>query len=224
MSNNIVFVAVSRENVILATYIPQSGLDLEKDVQKIVNQSLKNNEQRRMNYYIFTIYKSNPMNLTFICASSNEKFEDPQFPFKYLEQLSTRWNFTYGDKASSISTAGPHSLTKSSQNLFQTVLKEVSNISKTEKMKHDLDQTQRFMEDSVKAEIARDEQLNKLTNKSESLMATSESFKAQSQNLKNKMRCSYYRSLFLKIFIALIILYVILIYVCGGMTLKPRCL
>ena len=222
--SNIVFVAVSRGNVILATYIPQSGVDLERDVQKLVTQSLKNNEQRRMNYYIFTIVKSNPMNLTFICASSNEKFDDPQFSFKYLDQLSTRWNFTYGDKASLISTAEPHSLTKSSQNLFESVLKEVTNISKTEKMKQNLDQTQRLMEDSVKGAIGRDEQLHQLTNKSESLMATSESFKAQSQNLKNKMRCSYYRSLFLKIFIALLVIYVILTFVCGGVTLKPRCL
>lgn len=222
--SNIVFVAVSRGNIILATYIPQSGVDLERDVQKLISQPLNNNEQRRMNYYIFSICKSSPMNLTFICASSNEKFEDPQFPFKFLDQLSTRWNFTYGDKASSISTAGPHSLTKSSQSLFENVLKEALNIAKTEKMKQNLEATQRMMEDSVKGAMDRDEQLHQLTNKSESLMATSENFKAQSQNLKNKMRCSYYRSLFIKIFIALIIVYVILIYVCGGVTLKPRCL
>lgn len=215
--------AVSRGNVILATYVPQSGVDLERDVQKLVEQKLNNNEQRRMNYYIFSIYKSDPMNLTFICASSNEKFDDPQFPLKYLEQLSTRWNFTFSDRAS-ISKAGPHSLTQAGRNLFESVLKEVSNVSKTEKMKRDLDQTQRIMADSVKSALDREDQLHQLTNKSESLMATSESFKAQSQNLKNKMRCSYYRSLFIKFLIILIAIYVILVFVCGGIRLKPRCL
>ena len=214
--SKISFAAVSRGSIILATFSPEN-VDLEKDVQKLLEQPFVKNEQRRMNYYIFSFYKAG--NLTFICASPPET--NRQIPLSFLELASNRWNISLAERSQ---TAGPHSLTGESRALFESVLNETNSLTKTEKLKHELEQTQKIVTDSMKMALSRGDELQQLTNHSESLIASSESFKAQSQNLKSKMRCSYYKSLALKVFIALVVVYLLLVFVCGGFRLKPRCL
>lgn len=219
--SNIVYTAVVKDKTILATF-SQTNIDLEPEIQKLLSQPLSKTEQRRMNYYIFTIYKLTTLNLTFVCASPNDQFDlNPQLPFTYLEVLSNRWLITYGD---SVTTSGKGSLTQSSQGLFQTALNTVLTSSKTDQMKKSLDETQKLLTNSVKLALERGEDLQELSNQADNLMSTSEDFRNQSINLKNAMRCSHYKSLTTRILLLIFLLYFVLTILCGGMTLQPRCL
>lgn len=213
---NILFTAVARGNVIISTH-STDGTTYEREVMKLLDNPIQHNEQCRMNHLLFTFYRSN--NLIFVCVTSGNSSR--QLPFQYLEALSSRWNLIVGDKGNS---AGPHSLTGQTKELFDTVLSQVSeSSSKTEKIKRDLDQTQKIVTESVQMALKRDNDLNHLSSKTEGLMSTSEDFRMQATNLKNKNRWLYYKSIALKLLIIIILLYLIISFICGGIFLKPRC-
>lgn len=211
---SVVFTAVARGGIIIASHAP-TGVNLERNVQNLLEQPLTNNEQRRMNYYIFTVHKGRLLN--FVCATTADS--DRSFPIKYLETISAKWNLTIGEKGS---WAGPHSLSREAIPIFNAAMSEVSSMSKTETIKRELDQTQRIVTDSLHMAIARGEELESLNNKSETLMATSEDFKTQATNLKRRMCLQKAKSWGAIGAIVLLLFYIILASSCGGLAL-PRC-
>lgn len=211
------FTAVARSKTIIASY-SSDGNDLTRDVQKLLETPFVKNEQRRTRNYLFTFYKSPTLN--FICACPLDV--DRQAPLTYLDTLSNRWNATVGEKSL---TAGPNSLSQECRTLFEATLSEYNSaISKAEKIKKDLDQTQKIMTDSVHSALNRGEELQSISLKSEDLLNMSEDFRNQASNLKNKMFWSWVKSKGIIILIVLIILYIVLTFICGGWTLRPRCL
>jgi len=210
---SICFTAVARGGVVLATF-STDGEDLSREIQKLLETPFVKNEQRRMNRYIFSFYKST--SLTFICASGVDT--ETHIPLQFLEILEKRWAATIGDVPSQTL---PNSLTKQARSLFESCLKEATlPLSKTDKIRRDLDQTQKYISDSVQLALNRGTELERMSTKSEDLVLTSEDFRNQAILLKNKMRCSWLKSMSIYIFIALVITFLILSYICGGIKLS----
>ena len=210
---SIEYTAIARGGIIIATY-SNNNIDLSREIQKLLETPFVKNEQRRMNRFIFTFYKGNP--LTFICATSIET--EKQIPLIYLEILSSRWSSLVGDKSN---LAGPHSLSLPYKNIFEITIKEATQpLSRTEKIKRDLDQTQRMVTDSVNLALNRNNELEKLNSKTEDLVATSDEFRIQANNMKNKMFCSWIKSMSLYGILFLLFIYIILTFFCGGYSLQ----
>lgn len=209
--------AVCRGDVIIASYSPD-GTDLSRETQKLIETPVNRNEQRRMNRYIFTFLKKN--SLLFICASNAD--DSSSLPMQYLDRLSDKWYLSYYESSK---RCAANALTAQARDLFQAVLADTTeSINKAEKIKREMEQTQRIMTDSMQMAMARGNQLNDLSTKTEDLLSTSAEFKNQATNLKNKMRCARYKSRAIMATIVLIIIYYILTKICGGYDLKPRCL
>ncbi|KAH0790107.1 Vesicle-associated membrane protein [Histomonas meleagridis] len=210
------YTAVARGGIILATH-STDGSDFERDIQKLLESPFVRNEQRRMNHFIFSFYKG--ASLSFICVSPAEV--NRQIPLKYLEILSNKWNLIIGDKGN---TAGPHSLTNQAREIFEkSIIQATETISKTEKIKKDLDHTQKIITDSLHMALERGDDLQHLSTHTEDLLATSEDFMNQANNLKNKMRCARIKSVIIKIVLLIVVAYILISFFCGGLRLK-KCL
>ena len=208
------YTIAARGTIIVADYSPD-GTNLEREMQKLLENPFVRGEQRRMNHYIYTFYKGNSIN--FVCATSQEV--DKSFPLKYLDNLSNRWSTVVGEKSLS---AGPHSLTKQCKPIFEAAMNE-SQISTTDLIRQDLDQTQRLMTETVHNALIRGDQLENLKLKSEDLVSTSDQFRQQSTKLRQKMYCASIKSTILTVVVVIFIIYLILTFFCGGLFLK-RCI
>ena len=214
---SIVYTAVVRGKVIIASYSSEN-VNLGREIQRLIETPFAKNEQRRTRNYLYTFNKGSQ--LVFICASPLDV--DKTVPVSYLDLLSNRWNAAASDKSQS---AGQNELSQPFKNLFEATLNEFSQtLSKTEKLKRDLDQTQQIVAESLHSAFNRGENLNSLSAKSENLMSTSGEFKAQATSLKNKMFCAKVKSTIFYFSVIIVIIYLILVFVCGGWDLKPRCL
>ncbi|EAX89971.1 Synaptobrevin family protein [Trichomonas vaginalis G3] len=210
------YTTVARGQTIIASY-SRDGTDLSREVQKLLEQPYVVNEQRRMNRYIFTFCKKN--NLTFICASPAES--PTSYAVQYLDRLSDCWCLTLLDASK---TATQNSLSNSTKDIFDAVYKDViENEPSSEKIKREMEQTQRLMTESVQLAMSRGNDLENLSTKTEDLLSTSADFRNNAVNLKNKMLCARYKAYALYTAIVFIILYYILAKICGGYSLKPRC-
>ena len=209
------FTIVAREKTILAIYSPD-GTDLTREMQKLLETPFVKNEQRRMNRYIYTFLKKN--NLTFICASQVD--ENVSTSLKYLDTLADKWFLNLGDKSK---IAPAFSMSNDGKNIFQSVIQEVEASSKTDKIKRDLEKTQRMMQDSVEMALERGGELQSLSTKAEDLLSSSNEFKNQATNLKKTMQCAYYKSKIIYAIAIIAIIYFFLTFICDGFTLH-RCI
>lgn len=206
---SIEFVAVARNSVILATYGTAS---LERDVQTFLEQTFVINEQRRTNYHVFTFYKGYSLN--FVCSSPPEV--DKQVPLRFLETLAIRWASAFPDLPP---TAEAHSMTRKAESLIAAAVANVA-ASPTDRLKQELDETDRVMKTSLEKAFGRGEDLQILTDNSERIMASSEDFRNQAKSLKNKMFCQYLKSWAIRIIAIALFIYFLLRFICGGWTLK----
>ena len=209
------FTIVAREKTILATYSPD-GTDLTREIQKLLETPFVKNEQRRMNRYIYTFLKKN--NLTFICASQAD--ENISVAIKYLDNLSDKWIIALNDKSK---IAPAFSMTEQTKTLFESVIQDVLAANKTEKIKRDLEKTQRIVQDSVEMALVRGGELQSLAGKSEDLLSSSNEFKNQATNLRKTMQCAHYKSMMVYALLILAVIYFVLTFFCGGITLS-KCL
>ena len=209
------FTIVARGKTILASYSPD-GTDLTREMQKLLGTPFVKNEQRRMNRYIYTFLHKN--NLTFISASQAD--ENISTSLKYLDTLADKWVLNLGDKSK---IAPAFSMSEDGRGIFQSVIQEIESTSKTEKIKRDLEKTQRMVQDSVEMALVRGGELQSLSSKAEDLLSTSNEFKNQATNLKKTMQCAYYKSKIIYIIAIIAIIYFILTFICGGLSLK-RCI
>jgi hypothetical protein len=205
------FVAVARNSAILATH---GTAGLERDVQALLEQTFVINEQRRTNCHIFTFYKGRALN--FVCSSPPEV--DKQVPLRFLAALAGRWAPAFPDLPPA---AAAHSMTRKAESLIAAAVEEVAR-SPTDRLRQELDETDRVLKTSLQKAFGRGEDLQILTGNSERIMASSEDFRNQAKNLKNKMFCQYLKSWAFRIIAIALIVYFLLKFICGGWTLK-RC-
>jgi vesicle-associated membrane protein 7 len=209
------FVAVARGSVILAAFAAP-GVDLEREVQSFLEQPFVLNEQRRTNYHIFTFYKHQA--LSFVCSSPPEA--DKRVPLRVLEALAPRFQAAFASVGAS---AAPHSLTRPAQALIAATIAEVAGAAaKTAQLRRELDQAHGILSESVQKALGRGEDLQLLADASERAVATSEDFRNQARALRQRMCWQYAKAWALRVALALVLVYLILRWVCGGWAL-PRC-
>jgi vesicle-associated membrane protein 7 len=206
------YTVVARGSVIVASYSPD-GTDLTREVQKLLQTPFVKNEQRRMNRFVFTFQKKG--NITFICATQND--EGTNLAIKYLTELSDKWVFSFGEKTK---TAQADALSSQSRELFETVINDFAAANKKERIKREIEKTQRVITESIDMAMTRGDDLENLSSKTEDLLSTSNEFKNQATNLKNTLKCAHYKTIGVYFLLAIAVIYFVLTFVCGGLFLS----
>lgn len=213
--SEIIYCAIIRSRIIIAAYGDGSSIN-ENDIIKLLPTNSKS-EQKITSGKIYS-YITTP-GLFFACVGPQNA--DKQKQLLFLDTLSRRWAASFGQ----ISTnATSHSLDSILAKNFAPLFDECNRPqSKTADMHRRLDGTEQILNQTVSQAFVRGGELSSLSEKSENMMATSEEFRAQAANLKWRMRCSYIKSWVTWIIIAILCLYIVLSWFCGGYKL-PRCL
>lgn len=202
------YTAVIRGKVIIASYGEQSQ-KYEKDILRLLPSSQAKTEQKITSGHMYS-FVSTP-SLIFACVSLQSS--DQQRVIQYLDTLSRRWAATLGPSSN---TAGLHAMDDQFVKNFGPLIEEYNNTGgKTRQINQQLEETQQILTDTVSKALDRGEELQTISTKSEDLLSTSEEFRTQANNLKRKMRCSYYKTNIIWIAVAILILYLIIAAFCG---------
>ena len=210
--SELIFCCVLRGKTIIASlgHVP------DKDVTKLLPQDQKT-DQKIASGRLFSFIGT--PGLVYCCVGPQNA--DKQRQLLFLETLSRRWAATYGQISSN---AESHALDNVLAQQFGQLFDEFAKpISKTADVHRRLDETEAILNESVSKALGRGGDLQAINAKSEDMMATSEEFRKQAANVKRRMRCSYYKSWIMWVFVAILVIYYVLTFVCGGYKLS-KCL
>ncbi|EAX88978.1 Synaptobrevin family protein [Trichomonas vaginalis G3] len=213
----ILYAAVVKDRTMIASLVVDKA-DFEKEVLKLLPQASAKTEQVISSNYIFSFLSLS--SLIFVCVTPQT--EDRRVPLNYLDAISHRWGPTIGG---STVTPTSHIYDKQFQEAFGEFTRSFANPAyKTKAIQQTLEQTQAELTDAMTKAYSRGNQLEDLDDKSQQLLSNSEDFKQASTQLKNQMRCKYYKELLFWFLVIFIVFYFLLALICGGMNLKPRCI
>lgn len=212
----ILYAAVAKDRMIIASYIADKT-DFEKEVVKLLPQASARTEQVISSNHVFSYLSTT--SLVFACVTPQT--EDRRVPLNYLDVISRRWGATI---LGSNNATTSHCYDKQFADAFGEFTKSFANPAyKTKGIQQTLEQTQAELTSAMTKAYERGNQLDDLDDKSQQLLSNSEDFRAASTQLKNQMRCKYYKELFFWFVVIFIVFYLLLAMICGGMNLKPRC-
>jgi vesicle-associated membrane protein 7 len=120
-------------------------------------------------------------------------------------------------------SAADHALDQIFASSFAAPFDDYPNRTKTAELAQQLDEVQQIMTESVTKALNRGAELEAISSKSEDAMAASEEFRSQAANLKWHVRCASIKSCVARILIAIVVIYLLLSWLCGGFKLR-RCL
>ena len=207
--------AIIKGKIIIAIY--SKGNDYEKEILRVMPTNLNKTEQVISGNNIYSFL--NTPTLIFSCVSnlSSDKIE----PLNFLDQISRRWAALIGPIPNN---SLPHSYNTKFISEFSNFINTFGTITnKTSEINFNLNETEERLTTAITKALDREKALENINSKTEDLLLTSEEFKNQAVNLKWKMRCSYWKSIGTWTLIFLIIIYLILIWICGGWDLSPNC-
>jgi vesicle-associated membrane protein 7 len=208
MSAVIEYAAVLRGQLVIASIGDLFGLS-EREVIRLLPSSGSRAEQKISSGKLFS-FTSTP-GLSYVALSPQSV--DKQRPLAFLDTLSRRWAATF---AAQSATAPEHSLDHVLAANFSPLFNEYGKVNKTAELAADLDQTQAILTNAMSKGLDRSAELESISSKSETLLSTSEEFRAQATNLKWKMRCQYIKSWLVWILVIVLIIYFLLSRFCGG--------
>lgn len=204
-------VAVIKNNVVIAFY---GEKETEKELLRLVPQ--EKTEQRISGGLTYSYNYFSPLTFASVTEASIRRADVLQF----LDDISKRWSATLGVQQS----AEYHKYDSELASNFGMLIDSFSKDNDvTKNIKDNLDQVGNLLNQSINTVAARTERLELLDDKATELISMSNEFRNSSTNLRNKMRCSYYKSIALKVVIAIVVTYLLLVIICGGFNLKPNC-
>jgi vesicle-associated membrane protein 7 len=209
------YAAVVRGGTIIASYGDLSGVT-ERDILRLLPVHSSRIDQKIASSKLFS-FITTPA-LVFVAVS--HQAVDKQRPLAFLDTPSRRWAAAFAPASAS---AGDHGLNQVFASNFASLFDDYAKATKTAEIARELDETQHILTESVTKALDRGAELESISSKSETLMSTSEAFRAQATNLKWKMRCEYIKSGIWRILAIIALIYLLIAWVCGGLKLK-RCL
>jgi vesicle-associated membrane protein 7 len=203
--------AVVRGHTIIASIGDLTGLS-EREILRLLPPNSSRTEQKITSGKLFSFLIT--PGLTFVCVSPQSV--DKQRPLTFLDILSRRWAAAYGSVSAS---AADHALDQVYNTSFGPLFEDYGRASKTAEIARDLAETQDILTESMSKALDRGAELESMSSKSESLLTTSEDFRAQATGLKWKMRCEYVKSWVFWILVVVVAVYLGLAWWCDGLML-----
>jgi vesicle-associated membrane protein 7 len=168
--------AVVRGSTIIASYGDLSGVS-ERDIIRLLPLPTTRIDQKIASGKLFS-FATTP-SLTFVAVSPQSV--DKQRPLAFLDTLSRRWVAVLGTVSAS---ATDHALDRVFASNCASVFDDFSKVTKTSELARELDETQQVLATGMTKALDRGAELESISSKSETLMSTSEEFRAQATNLK----------------------------------------
>jgi vesicle-associated membrane protein 7 len=204
--------AVVRGSTIIASFGDLSGVS-ERDIVRLLPPPTTRVDQKITSGKLLSF--TTTTSLAFVAVSPQSV--DKQRPLAFLDTLSRRWVSSFGVVSAS---AADHALDRVFASHFAALFDDFSNATKTSELVRELDDAEQILTSGMTKALDRGAELESISSKSETLMSTSEEFRAKAASLKWKMRCQYIKSWLWWILCIVAIIYLLLSFACGGLGLE----
>jgi len=214
----IIYGIVARGTVVLAEFSNAKG-NFDQVTKRIL-EKIPTEHNSKMSYvydrHIFHYMVDS--GITFLCMADEEFGR--RLPFAYLEDLKNRFKASYGERGR---TAVALSMNQDFSKVMANLMDYYSNnpnADKMNKVKGEIDDVKNVMVQNIERVLERNERIELLVNKTETLSNNAFKFKKSSTALKRSMWWKNVKLILLIIFIILVVIYVLVAIICGGPALK----
>lgn len=203
------YAAVARENIILAQYASASGnFDIEfSDIFKKMNKNEGQFACEKKNKKFFILHDASGLN--FIVVGAIE-LDQPK-AFEFLKKLQRNFLIQH---TRSWQNAEPFSLQNEFSPKIKSLLIETSS-QKFEQIQRNLSETQDTMSKNIQNLMLRGNELELLDSTANELSNSSVEFVRTSASIKRQMFCQKYSLWFIIAGIAVVVIFLVIIIVCG---------
>lgn len=209
MESEIQYVMVSCQGKVVGAHA-FGDCDYQRECRKLLDSTFVQNEQRRIRHDIFSFYKTGQF--SFICVSPGDG--DRRTPIAYLNKLSTKWQLLCTNRVPDASIT---------EELFISSMDEIRTAKSFGRIRDTLEETQNIALQSIDELATRGDSLEMLDGKTEELKKASSIFAQEANHLRRIQFRQYIKSYVIIAIVLLFLIYIVLVLVCGGLTLKPRC-
>ncbi|KAM4886244.1 vesicle-associated membrane protein 7 isoform 1-T1 [Sylvia borin] len=215
----ILFAVVARGTTILAKHAWCGGNFLEVTEQILAKIPSENNKltYSHGNYLFHYICQDR---IIYLCITDDD-FERSR-AFTFLNEIKKRFQTTYGSRAQ---TALPYAMNSEFSSVLAAQLKyhsESKGPDQVAETQAQIDELKGIMVRNIDLVAQRGEKLELLIDKTENLVDSSVTFKTTSRNLARAMCMKNLKLTIVIIIVSIVILYIILSAVCGGLA-WPSC-
>ncbi|KAL3633592.1 hypothetical protein CASFOL_022354 [Castilleja foliolosa] len=217
----ILYALVARGPVVLAEFSTTSTTANSISRQILDKISTANNDTNvsySQDRYIFHIKRTD--GLTVLCMAEDTAMR--RIPFAFLEDIHQRFVRTYGR---AVLSAQAYAMNDEFSRVLSQQMEYYSkdpNADRMNRIKGEMSQVRTVMIENIDKVLERGDRLDLLVGKTSYMQANSFRFRKQSRRLRNTMWWGNVKLMVALIFILLVTVYVIVAFVCHGLTL-PSC-
>lgn len=217
----ILYTLVARGSVVLAEF-SISQTNASTIARQILEKILGNNDMNvsySQDRYIFHVKRTD--GLTVLCMADD--VAGRRIPFTFLEDIHQRFVRTYGR---AILSAQAYGMNDEFSRVLSQQMEYYSNdpnADRINRLKGEMSQVRSVMIENIDKVLERGDRLEILVDKTATMQNNTFRFKKQSRRYRNSIWWRNVKLMFALIFLLLVLVYVVIAFACGGLTL-PTCL
>ncbi|PIN24024.1 Synaptobrevin/VAMP-like protein [Handroanthus impetiginosus] len=217
----ILYALVARGSVVLAEFSATSTTAnsiARQILDKIAHGKNDTNVSYSQDRYIFHVKRTD--GLTVLCMA--EDTAQRRIPFAFLEDIHQRFVRTYGR---AILSAQAYAMNDEFSRILSQQMDYYSNdpnADRINRLRGEMSQVRSVMIENIDKVLERGDRLELLVGKTSTMQANSFRFRKQSRRFRNTMWWKNVKLTMILIFLVMAIVYVVVAFVCHGLTL-PSC-
>lgn len=217
----ILYTLVARGSVVLAEFsIAQTNAST---IAKQILEKILGNNDMNVSYsqdrYIFHVKRTD--GLAVLCMADD--VAGRRIPFTFLEDIHQRFVRTYGRAVLSAQAYGMNDEFSRVLSQQMEYYSNDPNADRINRLKGEMSQVRSVMIENIDKVLERGDRLEILVDKTATMQNNTFRFKKQSRRYRNSIWWRNVKLMFALIFLLLVLVYVVIAFACGGLTL-PTCL
>ncbi|GMG98989.1 hypothetical protein Nepgr_000829 [Nepenthes gracilis] len=218
----ILYALVARGSVVLAEFTATStnaGTIARQILEKIPATNADSHVSYSQDRYIFHVKRTD--GLTVLCMADDTLGR--RIPFAFLEDIHQKFVRTYGR---AVLTAQAYAMNDEFSRVLSQQMEYYSNDPNADRMNRlrgEMNQVRNVMIENIDKVLDRGDRLELLVDKTANMQGNTFRFKRQARRFRSTVWWRNVKLLVALIFILLVIIYIVLAFVCHGLTL-PGCL
>ncbi|XP_022976195.1 vesicle-associated membrane protein 711-like [Cucurbita maxima] len=217
----IIYALVARGSVVLVEFYvtPTNASSISRQIL----DKIPGNDDSHVSYsqdrYIFHVKRTD--GLTVLCMADDTAGR--RIPFAFLEDIHQRFVRTYGR---AVHSANPYGMNDEFSRVLSQQMEYYSNdpnADRINRLKGEMSQVRNVMIENIDKVLERGDRLELLVDKTTNMQGNTMRFRKQSRRFRNTVWWKNVKLMLMLIVLLLGIAYLVLAYVCHGMTL-PKCL
>ncbi|XP_023534904.1 vesicle-associated membrane protein 711-like [Cucurbita pepo subsp. pepo] len=217
----IIYALVARGSVVLAEFYvtPTNASSISRQIL----DKIPGNDDSHVSYsqdrYIFHVKRTD--GLTVLCMADDTAGR--RIPFAFLEDIHQRFVRTYGR---AVHSANPYGMNDEFSRVLSQQMEYYSNdpnADRINRLKGEMSQVRNVMIENIDKVLERGDRLELLVDKTTNMQGNTMRFRKQSRRFRNAVWWKNVKLMLMLMVLLLVIAYLVLAYVCHGVTL-PKCL